>query len=266
MALFKSSTIEGPGVDKNEAEKRGFIRFFELFRSNYWNLLFIGLISLLFNVSILLYGLGAVGAARTARIAVRNKHIFKSYYTDAIKKNWRQALPMGIINNILLAITGFCTYYFHLEAANPTVSGYVMLGISGASLIIVTFIRYYTPAVLITFNVTLGQLYKNAIILSFAGLLRNFGILIIHLITYFIALAPMLIFNLYVGAGITVCLYAVLVPALRYYTTQYHIYPVMFKYMIKPFMESHPGEGENTLRELGLIEAEEEPVMEDSVE
>ena len=40
MPLFKSPAIEGPGVSKNAAEKRGFVKFFEQLKSNYWKLLF----------------------------------------------------------------------------------------------------------------------------------------------------------------------------------------------------------------------------------
>lgn len=260
MPLFKSPAAEGPGVSKNAAEKRGFIRFFELFKQNYWKLLTSGLLSTLFGALVIPYGLGAVGSARIARLAVRDRHAFNSDYFDAIKSNWKQALAMGIINNILLALMTFVTYY--LYNAQQDGLNFVILGISGAALIIVNFIRYYTPAIILTFNVTLPQLYKNALVLSFAGIVRNFGILLIHLLTYALVLSPMLL-DLYVGAGISVCLWLLIVPALHYYTTQYHIYPIMFKYMIEPFMKNHPGEGVNTLRELGLLASEEAPVMED---
>ncbi len=262
MSLFKSPYVEGHGVSKNAAEKRGFVRFFELLKGNYWKLLLSGLISTLCGALIIPYGLGAVGSARMARLAVRDRHLFNSDYFDAIKNNWRQALAMGIINNILLFLTAFTTYY--LYNAQQDGVNFIILGFSGASLIIVTFIRYYTPAIALTFNVTLPQLYKNALVLSFAGLVRNFGILVIHLVTYAIVLSPMLL-DLYIGLGISICLGLLVIPPLHYYTTQYHIYPVMFKYMIEPFMKNHPGEGENTLRELGLLQSSSEPLMEDLI-
>ncbi len=262
MPLFKSPTIEGPGVSKNAAEKRGFVQFFEGLKSNYWKLLTSGLLATVFSILIIPYGLGVTGASRIARLAVRDRHAFNSDYFDAIKENWKQALPMGIINNLLLGISAFITYY--LYNAQQDGLNFVILGISGAALIIVNFIRYYTPAIILTFNVTLLQLYKDALVLSFAGLIRNFGIMLIHLLTYAIILSPMLL-DLYIGLGISICLWILIVPALHYYTTQYHIYPVMFKYMIEPFMKSHPGEGEKTLRELGLIENGEEPIMEDLI-
>ena len=74
-----------------------------------------------------------------------------------------------------------------------------------------------------------------------------------------------MLIDLYIGLGIAICLRIDIVPAVHYYTTQYHIYPVMFKYMIEPFMKNHPGEGERTLRELGLLDSEEEPIMEDLI-
>jgi hypothetical protein len=40
----------------------------------------------------------------------------------------------------------------------------------------------------------------------------------------------------------------------------------MFKYMIAPFMEKHPGEGTETLRELGLLEETAEKIMQDATE
>ncbi len=260
MPLFKSPAIEGPGVSKNAAEKRGFVKFFELLKSNYWKLLVAGLMSTLFSALIIPYGLGAVGGARMARLAVRDRHAFNSDYFDSIKENWKQALGMGIINNLLLGLMAFVTYY--LYNAQQDGVNFVILGISGAALIIVNFIRYYTPAIILTFKVSLTQLYKNALVLSFAGIGRNFAIMLIHLITYALVLSPMLL-DLYIGAGISICLGLLLVPPVHYYTTQYHIYPVMFKYMIEPFMRNHPGEGERTLRELGLLQSESEPVMED---
>lgn len=260
MPLFKSPAAPGPGVSKNAAEKRGFVRFFELLKANYWKLLFSGLLTTLFGALVIPYGLGAVGSARLARLAVRDRHSFYSDYFDAIKGNWKQALAMGIINNLLLGIMAFVTYY--LYNAQQEGLSFIILGISGAALIIVNFIRYYTPAIILTFNVTLPQLYKNALVLSFAGLVRNFAIMLIHLVTYALVLSPMLL-DLYIGTGIAICLWLLIVPAVHYYTTQFHIYPIMFKYMIEPFMKSHPGEGENTLRELGLLENSEEPVMED---
>lgn len=265
MAIFKSPIDEGPGVSKSEAEKRGFFRFFELLKRYYGKLLSTGLLKMLLDLTVVASGLGAVGNARIARIAARDRHSFKSDFSEAIKKNLKQALAMGIINNILSGAALFSAYFIFNENAsneNADAVSFLMLALSIAVLLIITFMRYYTSAVLITFNVTLGQLYKNSLLLSIGGIGRNFIILLSHMAVLALICSPMLL-DLYVGLGIAICLYILIMPAFSGFCIQYNIFPVMMKYMIEPFMKEHPGEGENTLRELGLIESDTEAVMSD---
>lgn len=260
MALFRSSSEEGSGISKNAAAKRGFIKCFELFRSGFWNLFEMGLLTTLLRILILPSGLGEVGYARIGRAVARDRHCFRSDYFDTIKKNWAQALVMGILNDILLALAVFSAYY--LSNDRPDGKTFLLLVLSTIAVILILFIRYYTPAVLIMFRVSLGQLYKNALLLSLAGFFRNLLILVLHLLVYALVLSPMLL-NLYVGLGISICLYIVFVPTLNCFITQYNIFPVLYRYMIEPFMREHPGEGEETLKELGLIEPEGEVLMSD---
>lgn len=260
MGLFKSPTIEGKGIKKDDDNRRGFIRFFELFKRRYPKLLSMGLLTFLFNLPIVTGGLGAVGIAKVARIAVRDRHFFSSDYFDAIKKNWKQGLVMGIINAILTVISAYSVYYIYNDRKD-TIS-FVMLSLAIFALIVVTFIKYYTPSILITFNVNFGQLYKNAVILSFAGIKRNFAILFLHILAHVVILLPLLI-DIYVGFGIAVCLYFLIIPPFKDFAVQYHIYPVMYKYMIKPYMDEHPNEKPETLLELGLVEHDDEVIMQD---
>ena len=260
MGLFKSPTIEGAGIKKEEDNRRGFIRFFELFKRRYPKLLLTGLITFLFNLPIITGGFGAVGMAKVARIAVRDRHFFTSDYFDAIKRNWLQALIMGIINTCLTAISAYSVYYIYNDRKD--IISFIMLSFAIFSLVIITFIKYYTPSILITFNVSLGQLYKNAIILSFAGIKRNFLILILHILAHAVILLPLLI-DIYVGFGIAVCLYFLIIPPFKDFAVQYHIYPQMYKYLIKPYMDEHPDEKPETLIELGLIQHDDEVIMQD---
>lgn len=260
MSVFNSPQSTPAGVKKYEAEKRGFIKFFILFFRGYSKLMYCGFLTLLSTLLIIPSGLGAVGQARIARIAARERHSFGSDYFEAIKKNWKLALISGLINNIIFIFSGMSLYTLitNSEAAGP-----LMLIITALSLLLITFVKYYTSPIMLTFNVTLGQLYKNAIILSFAGFWRNILILLVHTAAHLVILLPLLI-DLYVGSGIAICLYLLLMPAFISFTTQYNVFPVMYKYMIEPFIKKHEGEGEATLRELGLIEETAEQVMQDA--
>ena len=252
MAIFSSAHADGEGVKKSGAEKRGFIKFFILYFRSFGKLLYCGFLTLLFNILVIPSGLGAVGIARIARISYREKHAFSSDYFDSIRDNWKLALISGLINNIIFVFSSFLLYTMITakEAQNT-----LMLIISALSLLLITFVKYYTPAITLTFKVTLGQLYKNALLLAFAGFWRNMLILISHLASYAVILLPLLI-DVYVGTGIAICLFVLLIPSFNAFSTQAGIFPVMFKYMIEPFMKNHPSEGQQTLRELGLLNDE----------
>lgn len=268
MALFRSPDIAGPGVRKDAPEKRGIFVFFELFKRHYGKLLSAGLLKAVLSLIILPSGLGAVGSARVARIAARDRHSFKSDFREAVSENLGLALISGIINSLLSAGSLFSVYYIFQENninKNADIVSFLMLALSIFAFVIITFMRYYTPALILTFRLSIGQLYKNAFLLAFGGFKRNFVILFGHILVYALILSPMLI-DIYVGFGIAVCLYILIAPPFTNLLIQYNIFPVMMKYLIEPFMKEHPGEGERTLRELGLIDSEEEQVMQDEFE
>ncbi len=261
MSSFPSPQNTSVGVKKDGAEKRGFIKFFILYFRSFGKLLYCGCLTLLLNLLIIPSGLGGVGMARIARISYREKHAFSSDYFDAIRENWKLALISGLINNIIFIFSLFSLYTMVTAEGQNT----LMLIISALSLLLITFVKYYTSAIMLTFKVSLGQLYKNAILLSFAGFWRNMLILVAHLVSYAVILLPLLI-DIYVGTGIAICLFVLLIPSFNAFSTQAGIFPVMFKYMIEPFMKANAGEGEKTLRELGLINDDTEQIMQDATE
>lgn len=259
MSTFSSPQNNTATNKKGGAEKRGFIKFFTLYFRSFGKLLYCGCLTLLFNLLVLPAGLGCVGMSRIARISYREKHAFSSDYFDAIRDNWKLSLVSGLINNILFAFSAF-TFYYLLTAQTQST---LMIILSAFALLLITFIKYYTPAIILTFKVTLGQLYKNAILLAFAGFWRNMLILVSHIVSYAIILLPLLI-DIYVGTGLAICLFVLIIPSFNAFSTQAGIFPVMFKYMIEPFMKNHAGEGEQTLRELGLINDTTEQIMQDT--
>lgn len=94
---------EGPGISKNAPKKKTFIVFFETFFRNFWKFIPINLIFTVFFVLFPVSGLGFVGLTHVTRNIARDKHSFGlSDFFETIKKNWKQALPAGIINTVVL--------------------------------------------------------------------------------------------------------------------------------------------------------------------
>ena len=95
MALFKKDYDRpGKGVSKNEPEKKGFFRFFELYFRNFWLLTSAEFWYILLSLPIVTSGLAETGMAYVCRMAARDKHVFlMSDFFGAIKRNWKRALP-----------------------------------------------------------------------------------------------------------------------------------------------------------------------------
>ena len=151
MGFFSGNYYkEGPGVKKNERQKKGFFTFFEIYIRNFWKLFGIGFIYS--AISVLTLGIGnglaKAGMTHVVRSMGRQKHSFGlSDFFDTIKKNWKQSLILGLLNVILMALLTLDIWYFWGYISNTSelaVTQILGLGISLGLLIIVTFIILLT--------------------------------------------------------------------------------------------------------------------------
>ena len=107
----------GPGVDKNAPEKKGFALFWEIFREKFWNFIPVSLLYWLMCIPVVTVGFANVGITYIARNYSRRKPVFMvADFFTTIKKNWKQALVVGLINllvtTVLLFAMGFYFYFW----------------------------------------------------------------------------------------------------------------------------------------------------------
>ena len=113
---------EGPGISKDAPKKKTFIVFFETFFRNFWKFIVINLVYCIISLPVLTNGLAAAGITNVTRNIARDKHSFgTSDFLETIKKNWKQALPAGIINTLIYIILGFDIYFFYFCMAGRKV-------------------------------------------------------------------------------------------------------------------------------------------------
>ncbi len=251
---------EGPGVDKNAPRKKGFIVFFEIYFRKFWKLICANLLYVLIALPMLTAGLAEAGLTYITRNFARQKHAFISGdFFDTIKKNWKQALPMGIINLVVTLLVGFSIYWYFgaLGAEEVGIFNYIAAAVSMSFYILFTFAKYYMSMLVITFKFRLKQIYKNSFILAVAGLKRNLLISLVLLVLY---AAGVLIawYGEYIGLTVLLLLYIFWFPAFRMYLIQYNIFPVIKKCLIDPYYREHPGEDREAKRALNLEDEEEE--------
>ena len=252
---------EGPGISKNAPKKKTFIVFFETFFRNFWKFIVINVIYGIFSLPVITNGLAAAGITNVTRNIARDKHSFgTSDFLETIKKNWKQALPAGIINTFIYIILGFDIYFFY--TASEGIMATVGLGISLCMLFIFTVMQYYIWTLIITFKFSLKQVYKNSFKFVFINMKMNLLCFFAILLVYAVNIALVFLLQSYFLPVITfeLLLYVLLFPSFRYLLVQYCTFPSIKKYIIDPYYAEHPDEDIEKRQNLGIeIEKKTEP-------
>lgn len=252
---------EGPGISKNAPKKKTFIIFFETFFRNFWKFITINLFYGILSLPVLTNGLANAGITNVTRNIARDKHSFGlSDYFDTIKKNWKQALPAGIINTLIYIVLFFDLWFFYGQK-NQTAST-IGLGITLSLLFIFTIMNYFVWTLMITFKFSLKQIYKNSFKFVFINIKNNLivfvSLLLVHAV--YIGIGALLFKYILFVATIEVIVYLVTYPAFKFLLIQFCIFPSIKKYIIDPYYEEHPDEDIDKRRDLGIEIIEEKPV------
>lgn len=249
----------GPGVSKNAPKKKGFIVFFEIYFRKFWKLITANLLFVVVTLPLVTVGLSNAGLTYITRNFAREKHAFiAGDFFDTIKKNWKQALPTGIINLVVTAILIFDLVFFYFNQAGNQILDYIFLAITLTIALVFTFMKYYIYMIMITFKLNLKQIYKNSAILAFAGMKRNLLIFLV-LGLFYVGAILLLLVNLFVAIPVILLCYVLFFPSFRSYLIQYNVFPVIKKLMIDPYYKEHPGEDIEAKRALNIADDEEKP-------
>ena len=248
---FSNYTKEGPGVDKNQPKKRALFVFFEIYFRKFWKLCFASLLYALVSLPIVTGGLAEAGLAYVTRSYVRERHAFlPSDFFDTIRRNWKQALPAGIIHLILSVLLLFNLYFF--AVVQNTAFAMIGLCLTLCLLVLVNFVYYYVYFLIVTFKLRLRQIFKNGMLLSSAAMGRNFLIFTILLLCY--AFGALLIVSGPFAWLLAMVLYLFVFPAFRSFLIQFMVFQPIRKWMIDPYYEEHPDEDIELRRSLGLMD------------
>lgn len=193
-------------------------------------------------ITLLLWGFVHVGAAYCTRSMLRQEPVFIfSDFFYAIKRNWKQGFLMGIIDALIVVILTIDILYCSQVGGSFWLD--LMFFTTCALCIIYFFMRFYIYLMLVTFDLSIRKIYKNALIFSILGIKRNLmsvlGIaaLVGVNVLLFIVLRP---FNLTIPLILP---FFYLFPSITLLTT-YGAYPVIEKYMITTVTDSGDDSGD----------------------
>ena len=182
---------------------------------------------------IITYGWQKVGTTYILRNLVRGDGVFMfSDYFYAIKRNMKQGFVMGLIDSAAIFMLVFDFLYFYNTPAD-SLSNSIMYIMIFALILIYGVMRFYTYLMLVTFNMKLSKIFKNALIFTVMGIKRNIMALLgILLLVAISALAIVYLVPLKVAVVIIIPALCLLAFCGFMYT--YAAYPVIQKYMIDP--------------------------------
>ena len=263
---------EGPGVSKDEPKKPPFIRFFQLYFRKFWKLIQLNLIFMVPTVIVaammFLLSLGSFvvqfeisettmsidlwksyvmpiplillfpfipGLAYVTRNYVREEHAFVfSDFKDAVKGNWKFFLVNGLITYVCYFIISLAVrFYSNMMGDNNIMT--IPFGISLLFALLFLFAQFYIPIMAITFELKFREIYKNAFIFAILGLWRNFLLVIVLGVVIFcgvffaayIPLVQILAFLFVIFLGFSTLMYSI----------NFVVYPLIEKYLLKPYLE-----------------------------
>ncbi len=209
------------------------------------------------------FGWQNVGITYILRSMVRGEPVFLfSDYFYAIKRNFKQGFLLGLLDFTVLGLLYFDIQYFWSRGGTfiLDVGFYAIMALT----ILVFFMRFYIYLMLVTFDLSIRKILKNALIFTTLGFKRNFmGLLGILLWTA--VLVVLIAILLPIAPGIAVPL-AIILPGIYYFSfcsfsSAYAAYPIIDRYMIAPYRtgndyKDHPEANES---ESEVLETEAQP-------
>ncbi len=190
------------------------------------------------------FGWQNVGASYILRSMVRGEPVFLfSDYFYAIKRNLKQGFFLGVIDLVVMFLLVFDLMYFGSMPSSYWIN--VCYYAIFALVFLYFFMRFYLYLMLVTFDLSIKKLFKNALIFTVLGWKRNLlavvGMAVITSINVVLfpifAMTPL-------GIAIPLILPFLYYLAVTSFTSAFAAYPIIDRYMIEPYRSNQDDEEE----------------------
>lgn len=215
-------------------------------------------------VTYIFYAIGALGlftfgpvnagTAYILRNLVKGEPLFLwSDFWYAVRRNWKQALPFGMVDIGITFLLGFNLY--NLITGTSAFFASMLFWSNVLIALLFFFMRYYVYVQMVTFRLSVFKIVKNSLIFTLLGLKRN--------LVAFLGILVLILFEIFFlfGAGGILLPFAVAIPlAILFSTCAFmKVYASYFKIkeiMIDPYQKEDADTPSDD---------SEEPIMHDDV-
>lgn len=236
MGIF-SYTPQGPGkgVKKDGPQLRRPFLFLSLFSENFWNFIKMNFLFILTCIPVITIGPSICSLTYFSKCVTTDTHMFLlSEYFEYFRKNFFKGLIASVIN--IVPILSLIIIYSNLEL----VPHFSMLLLPVVLInVVVIIMSFYVYPMIITYDLPLWAIYKNAFIFTMIKLPFNILIFVLFALIIAIAVAVHLILgNLliaFIGYGMSILISSIfaccVVMSLLNYLTTFAVWPTIKKYM-----------------------------------
>lgn len=186
---------------------------------------------IIFLIGFIIAGASTCGFVYVIRNYQNQEHAWlKSDFIEQFKLNFRQGATIGIIDFIMIMMVFVATnfYLYMAKSISPefaTMSP-ILLGVVSLITIVYTWMHYYMHLLMVTFDISTKDIYKNAFLFSIGKLPLNLLITVIVAVIVLICL-------FYIPIRISIIMTGVILLSFIGYIITFSVYPTVEKYMIK---------------------------------
>ena len=180
--------------------------------------------SVVLCIPLITVGPAQAGLTYILRNYAREEHAFIwGDFIENAKRNFKEGIIISVIDFIAVIIFGIALNFYTSSTANNLLmtfaSAFLIL-----SFVIFLMMHMFIYPMLVTFKLSVKQLYKNALVFALARFLPNLGILLICVL--------LVLVTFYFNTMIGLVLFPLITVSLVGLIINFYVYPLMTKYLI----------------------------------
>ncbi|MEG1427184.1 MAG: DUF624 domain-containing protein, partial [Oscillospiraceae bacterium] len=166
------------------------------------------------------------------RLANEEYAFIWSEYWAGVKGNWKQALLNGVFLYSMYFLLSFAFLYYSANLSAGFL-GFIPYAMIILLTVLLVFSQYYVPLMIVSVNLKLTHIYKNAFIFAIMGLGRNLLLTLIFVILLglYLFIFPMMGLTILIGFVLAILLLFAFIA----YALSFISYPMIKNYIIAPY-------------------------------
>jgi uncharacterized membrane protein YesL len=155
---------DGPGIAKDAPPKQGLALFADVIGRNWWELVQLNLLVVLFSLPLVTIPAASVAATRICVLMLEDKPLYLGRdFVEAFRKQFWRATALGIVVAAAVVLSGYAAFIF-LQAARGSVLFALPLTVSLCTGVFALVAAGYGFTLLVTFEGTLAEVMRRALL------------------------------------------------------------------------------------------------------